>query len=126
MFNRLCTLIAALFIFSCASTKQTSRHSSGLFSQSTLTEQEISGFSGAPGSTTAYEVIRTLRPHFFYARGCKSEPAVFLNGVRMAGEQKLDRIAAATIALVRYYSPLEAELRFGPGNTCGVIAMTTK
>lgn len=91
--------------------------------------QEIADSFGALGSSTAYDVINKLRPLFLYGRGCKSpaeEPVVFLNGVRMMGEQKLARIAAITIALVEYYPPLEAQTRFGSGNPCGVIAITTR
>lgn len=129
MSNKLFTLIAALFVFSCAAARQANHYSSSLFSRNVLTAQEISDSFGAFGSSTAYDVITKLRPQFLYGRGCKSraeESAVFFNGVRMVGEQKLARIAAMTIALVEYYPPLEAQTRFGSGNPCGVIAITTR
>ena len=128
MSNKLFTLIAALFIFSCAA-RQANHYSSSALFRNTLTAQEISDSFSALGSSTAYDVITKLRPMFLYGRGCKSpveEPVVFLNGVRMVGEQKLARIAAMTIALIEYYPPLEAETRYGAGNPCGVIAVTTK
>ncbi len=128
MWNKFFTLIAALLFFSCAA-RQANHYSSSSFSRNILTAQEIADSFGAFGSSTAYDVISKLRPGILYGRGCKSpmeEPVVFLNGVRMIGEQKLARIAAATIALVEYHSPLEAQTRFGSGNPCGVIAITTK
>ena len=128
MSNKLFTLIAALFIFSCAA-RQANHYSSSSLPRNILTAQEIVDSFGTLGSSSAYDVINKLRPLFLYGRGCKSpaeEPAVFLNGVRMVGEQKLERIAAMTIALVEYYPSLEAQMRFGAGNPCGVIAITTR
>jgi hypothetical protein len=102
MSNKLFTLIAALLVFSCAA-RQANHYSSSSLSRNILTAPEIADSFGAFGSSTAYDVITKLRPQFLYRRGCKSlteEPAVFLNGVRMVGEQKLARIAAMTIALL--------------------------
>ncbi len=128
MSNKLFTLVAALLVFSCAA-RQANHYSSSSLSRNILTAQEIADSFGARGSSSAYDIISKLRPWFLYSRGCKSpaeEPAVFLNGIRMVGERKLERITAMTIALVEYYPPLEAQMRFGAGNSCGVIAITTR
>ncbi|HEU4995641.1 MAG TPA: hypothetical protein VFT29_12525 [Gemmatimonadaceae bacterium] len=51
---------------------------------------------------------------------------VYLDGIRMGGLGELKRIPAQGIHSIRHYTGTEAQTRFGPGHSDGVIAVSTR
>jgi len=114
-----------------------------------ITQKEIDRY-GAGG--TAYDLISKLRPNFLSSRGQTSiyggtSPVqgelaptsgsgqgprgeyyanVYVDGANYGQISSLRNIEAALIGEIRFYSGPEAERKFGPGNSPGVIAITTR
>jgi|GEM_PF-713006 len=84
--------------------------------------------------TTAYELIRKLRPQFLQGRGklslLLSEPValprIYLDDQYYGDASTLRGILAETIESVRFYSAAEAQYKYGHDNAAGVIAVATK
>ncbi len=53
-------------------------------------------------------------------------PNVFLDGVNYGDVSSLRNLQANQLGEIRLYQPSEAERKFGPGNSAGVIAITTR
>lgn len=84
--------------------------------------------------TTAYDLIRKLRPQFLMARGklslLLSEPAalprIYVDDQYYGDASTLRGIFAEAIESVRFYSAAAAQYKYGHDNAAGVIALATK
>lgn len=97
-----------------------------------ITQEEI---QKAPGASTAYDVVRLLRPQFLYRRGVQSirEPVnpsagilVYVDGARAGGVDELKSIPADQVEEIRWINARDATTRYGTDHGYGVIAVTTK
>jgi len=83
------------------------------------------------GGTSLYDALRTLRPRWFQQRAPRFDPreaegpVVYVDGRRFGGMTSLGAILIKTVVTVRYYSPSEAQGRFGPGHLQGAIDVTS-
>ncbi len=95
-----------------------------------ITEDEVV----ASLATTAYELIRNLRPAFLSYRGetsfdrrtSRPYPNVYVDDQVFGTVSILASIPASDISTVRLYRSSEAVTRFGTGNAGGVIAIVTR
>jgi len=95
-----------------------------------ITEDEVL----ASLATTAYELIRTLRPSFLSYRGetsfdrrtSRPYPNVYVDDQVFGTITILQSIPVSDVATVRLYRSSEAVTKFGTGNAGGVIAIVTK
>ena len=92
-----------------------------------------------PAATTAYDVIRLLRPWMLVSRSLRDLDAtagarhqssqhdveVYLDGTYIGGVDELKSIPRASVAKVRWLSPIEAAARYGPGHAGSAIAVST-
>lgn len=97
---------------------------------------------------TAYDAIQKLRPAMLRQRQVASaigqggvslgaparsgsavtsgEVVVYADGTRLGPLENLRQIAASSVATLRYYSPSEAQLKWGSGHQGGAIEVITK
>jgi hypothetical protein len=95
-----------------------------------ITEDEVV----ASLATTAYEVIRSLRPNFLSYRGetsfdrrtSRPYPNVYVDDQVFGTVTILQSIPASDVSSIRLYRSAEAVTRFGTGNAGGVIAIVTR
>lgn len=94
-----------------------------------ITAQEI----GDLNVSTAYDVVRQLRPEFLRSRGTSSVrqsggdfAIVYINGMRAGGLDQLNGIRATDVDTIRYISAADATTRWGTGHAGGVIEVTVK
>ena len=89
--------------------------------------------------TTAYELVRGLRPAMLTARGAtravqsaattwRAAPGikVYLDGMPYGGVESLAMISARDVRDVQWLSAVDATTRFGTGNMAGAIVVTTR
>ena len=95
-----------------------------------ITEDEVV----ASLATTAYELIRSLRPNFLTYRGetsfdkrtSRPYPNVYVDDQVFGSISILQSIPASDVSSIRLYRSAEAVTKFGTGNAGGVIAISTK
>ena len=95
-----------------------------------ITEEEIV----ASFATTAYEVIRSLRPSFLSYRGetsfdrrtSRPYPNVYVDDQVFGTITILQSIPASDVSSIRLYRSAEAVTKFGTGNAGGVISIVTR
>ena len=95
-----------------------------------ITEDEVIASAG----TTAYEVIRNLRPNFLSYRGetsldrrtSRPYPNVYVDDQVFGPISILQSIPASDVSSIRLYRSWEAMTKFGTGNAGGVIAIITR
>ena len=82
---------------------------------------------------TLYDAVQQLRPAWILrTRQNPGLPAptnviIYMDGARYgAGIDGLRTLALSAIATARYFSPLEATARFGPGHPLGAIEVITQ
>lgn len=83
------------------------------------------------GDQYLYDVVQRLRPDWLREHGATSiasgvgsapDPVhVYVGIVRLGGPEVLTRLETAAATSLKYYTPAEAQSRFGPGNVNGVI-----
>lgn len=93
---------------------------------SVITRDQIA----AANQMTALEVVRTERPHWLRHRGSTSFSSetpikVYIDGVPAGGPEMLSEVATINIEEIRYYSPREAQFKFGTGHVQGAIEVVT-
>ncbi|HKJ92396.1 MAG TPA: hypothetical protein VJ957_04465, partial [Longimicrobiales bacterium] len=97
-----------------------------------ITQDEI---QTVPASSTAYDVVRLLRPQFLYRRGVQSirdpvDPSagilVYVDGVRVGGVDELKSIPSDQVQQIDRLNARDATTKYGTGHGYGVIAVTTK
>lgn len=100
--------------------------------QDVITQEEI---QKTPGASTAYDVVRLLRPQFLYRRGVQSirqpvDPSsgilVYVDGSRAGGVDELKSIPSDQVEEIRWINARDATTRYGTDHGYGVIAVTTK
>jgi hypothetical protein len=105
-------------------------HHNWLLLRSVTSSLGDGGAGRAPADTT-----RGARPQTIDQRpidegrsppGMNSGIQVYLDDVRVGGVQELRRIPANTVHLIRRYTGVEAQTRFGVGHSNGVIAVSTQ
>jgi len=95
-----------------------------------ITEDEVV----ASLATTAYELIRNLRPNFLTYRGetsfdrrtSRPYPNVYVDDQAFGAISILNSIPASDVSSIRLYRSWEAMTKFGTGNAGGVIAISTR
>jgi hypothetical protein len=97
--------------------------------RSVLTQAELR----ASTDQYLYDVIQRLRPDWLRTHGVTSiataragngdpDPVrVYVGMVRVGGPEYLTRFATAQAESLKFFSPAQAQLRFGTGNTNGAI-----
>jgi hypothetical protein len=85
-----------------------------------ITAQEIAAASGS----SAYDVVRQLRPAWFVTRG-GNEPVAYVDGVRYGTLDDLRNVAVDTIREIRWIDSRDATTRYGTGHQGGVIEVIT-
>ncbi|SRR5258706_15481216 len=83
-------------------------------------------------SQTLYDAVRALRPAWLMRRGPttlmpQNEGAliVYVDGHRFGTAESLRQFVPTGVNSVRYFSPTDAEARFGPGHLHGAIEVIT-
>ena len=118
-------ILAALF--ACASPRLAPRQGPD---PQLITEEEVV----ASLATTAYEVIRSLRPNFLSYRGetsfdrrtSRPYPNVYVDDQVFGTVSILASIPASDVSSIRLYRSAEAVTKFGTGNAGGVISIVTR
>jgi hypothetical protein len=102
-----------------------------------ITAEEIAKSS----ASNAYDLIKTLRPQWFRARGIStgmpdpsgggvSDPGggiiVYVDGSRVGGVDELENYGAERIEEMRFLNSSDATTKYGTGHTQGAIEVTTK
>ena len=95
-----------------------------------ITEDEVVASLG----TTAYEVIRSLRPSFLSYRGetsfnkntSRPFPNVYVDDQPFGAVSILHSIPASDVSSIRLYRSGGATTKYGNGNLGGVIAIVTR
>ena len=113
-------------MLACSATKGTSGKKS--YSRDLITHEEIQG-KMAP---SAYELIRSLRPHWLRSRGAKSlkyeakasYPTVYVNDSHYGDLNSLSGIAIRNISAIQYLNSGDATTRFGLDHAGGAILIT--
>jgi len=118
-----------LILVGCASSKASpSRDAAPSRDVDLLTPNELSSVTGS----TVYDAVRQLRPEWIL----RSHPnpvlpnqtnlMLYVDGTRYgAGIDGLQLITIRAAHSVRYFSPANAEARFGPGHLLGAIEVLT-
>jgi hypothetical protein len=93
-----------------------------------ITAEEI---AGKPGQSL-YDVVRALRPAWMMRSRPtalmpqnEGELVVYVDGTRYGNIESLRQFVPTAVQAVRYYSPSDAEARFGPGHLHGAIEVIT-
>jgi hypothetical protein len=97
--------------------------------QNLVTADEISAYGG----TNLYNIIRALRPTWFRIQPTHitgttvaGDPVtLYVDGRRIGTASQLVDVPLNVVASVKFYSPSEAQGRFGLGNLSGAIEVTT-
>ena len=95
-----------------------------------ITEEEVD----ASVATTAFELIKNLRPSFLTYRGetsfdrrtSRPFPNVYVDDQVFGPISILQSIPASDVSSIRLYRSAEAVTKFGTGNAGGVIAISTR
>jgi hypothetical protein len=75
-----------------------------------------------------YDIVQRLRPEWLRARGASSitnadgdQVQVYVGQVRLGGPGVLERLETSAATSLKYYTPAQAQQRFGPGHPNGAI-----
>jgi hypothetical protein len=91
-----------------------------------ITQEEIE----AAHQPDLFDVVRALRPMWLrqysatVQNGQETGVSVYVDNQRIGGLEALRDMTSTTATALRYYSPSEAQSRFGLGNLQGVIEVT--
>jgi len=127
MHVRIGVCLLALFLGACASTGG-ARPPAGASHRdpNVITSDELATVH----ERNTYELVQVLRPGMLTKRGATSIATgdvgimVFLDNQRFGDVNSLRQLPTAGIREIRYLSPGEAQARWGPGYTAGVIAIS--
>ncbi|HWP38666.1 MAG TPA: hypothetical protein VNL18_14055 [Gemmatimonadales bacterium] len=86
-----------------------------------ITAEEIAAASGS----SAYDVVRQLRPAWLVTRGGNAEPVAYVDGTRYGSLEDLRNVAVDTIREIRWMDSRDATTRYGTGHQAGVIEVMT-
>lgn len=87
-----------------------------------ITDEQIR----ATNHSTAYDVVRSLRPNWLHTRGPDSftnpgQIQVYLNDMRLGGVEQLRSLPTSGIAFIQWYDGISAAGRWGLDHGNGVI-----
>jgi hypothetical protein len=112
----------------CASTGQRAGTSSGR-DESVITAEELRTSS----ALNVLELIRSRRPRWLernYSAVMRPERvttvAVFLDNQLFGGPEALSQLPVSSAQEIRYFTPSDAQMRFGPGYLNGVIQVISR
>jgi len=93
-----------------------------------ITPEEIA----AKPAQNLYDVVRALRPAWLMRNRPtalmpqnEGELIVYVDGTRYGNIETLRQFVPNAVQTIRYYSPSDAEARFGPGHLHGAIEVIT-
>lgn len=117
-------LALAASVSSCASSGGTAR---GTSTRAVITAEE----AAATNQTTAFDVVRVLRPSWLQKRGVQSvrvtgDVVVYVDGMHMGGPQALRQVHVNAIREIRHFDASSATQRWGTGHGFGAIAVSTR
>lgn len=130
-----CRIALVLFLFlaltACgASERSTTNDSTAGASSNRIVVSEL---SSPVGGMTAYDLVNQYKPQWLQKQGAHSiqnepEIKVYVDNARSAtgSISALKRINALNVASIEYFSPNEAQFRFGMGNSVGAIMVHMK
>ena len=128
MWRRVSCVLAALSITACAAATSSSTRSFSTTGREVITAAEIV----ASQVTDVYQAVTQLRPEFLRRHAASSIPMiaaptveVYLDDLPLGGADSLRQIPLDRVRLIRYLSPVEADLRWGGNHVAGVILVTT-
>lgn len=116
---------AVVLLSSCAShVARRSALSPLTATSSVVSQSQITATRGV----TAYDAIHRLRPTALNLGGLQTrDPTVYLDGMKLGGAAELFWISAASLAQIRFLSPVEAEAFYGPVQRGGgAIVLTSR
>jgi len=128
MWRRVSFALAALSMTACAAATSSSPRSFSASGRDVITAAEIV----ASRVTDVYQAVTQLRPEFLRRHGATAVPLiaspmvdVYLDELPLGGAESLRSIPLDRVRLIRYISPVEADLRWGGSHSAGVILVTT-
>ena len=128
MWRRASLVLVGLSLTACAAATQTSRRPAFVVAgRDVITAAEIV----AARVTDAYQAVLELRPEFLRRRGAsipsyaRKPVVVYLDEMPWGTAESLRHIPLERVRLIRYISPMEADLRWGTGHSSGAILVTT-
>lgn len=93
-----------------------------------ITAEELA----AKPAQTLYDAVRSLRPAWMMRNRTttlmpqnEGQLIVYVDGTRYGSIESLRQFVPSVALSVRYYSPSDAEARFGPGHLNGAIEVVT-
>lgn len=120
------TISSALALFACSTTKETSAQKTPS-SRDYISAEEIK----TSAATDAYDLIKSLRPHWLQGRGAKSikyaeaaYPVVYVNDSRHGTIESLHSISVHNITEIRFLGSGEASNRLGLNHPSGAILIS--
>jgi len=121
--------VCALILTACSTATREPRDPAPSHDADLLVAEELSGANGA----TVYDAVRQLRPAWIMrsrptavVQRNQAQLIVYVDGIRYAaGIESLRMFPIRSVASVRYFSPGNAEARFGPGHLLGAIEVIT-
>lgn len=124
--RRTAVILIAILIAGCAGRSSGERP---VRDRNLITAEEIAEIN----VSTAYEVVRQLRPEYLRSRGVTSirdssaeQPVVYVSGMRLGGLDQLNAIPATDVESIRYISATDATTRWGTNHTGGVIDVAVR
>jgi hypothetical protein len=120
--------LAAAAVTSAAACGGGARHPGAVvrYQDDVITAEEIERTS----AENVLVLVHSRRPGWLRGRGSTSilaegELIAYLDGTRLGGAQELRLVTTDGIAMVRYYDPSSATIRFGTGHQHGVIQVVS-
>ena len=126
------TLVAAGLAGACAhyaTAREDPRPVAATHDRSVLTRDDLR----ASSDQYLYDLVQRLRPEWLYTHGSTSigggvggnvdpDPVrVYVGMVRLGGPEVLTRLPTAQADSLKYFTPAQAQQRFGPGHLNGAI-----
>jgi hypothetical protein len=131
MFRRAFAPLLGLSLLACVASTNTVSSSDNRYladGSDVITAAEIV----AARVTDAYQAVSQLRPHFLRRRSTRAlvsninpAVAVYVDDLPYGGVESLRQIPLDRVRLIRYISPMTAEVRFGGSHPSGAILVTT-
>lgn len=125
----LCALASSVVVATACSSSTSSASGSTRSSPNVITADEISKASVQNAFEAVYKLRPTMlgRPTMASANAqSRGEIVVYIDNTRYGPVDNLRQIPASSIALVRYFSASESQMKWGSGHPSGVIEVVTK
>ena len=87
--------------------------------------------AAATNQTSAFDVVRALRPTWLQKRGVQSvrvtgDVVVYVDGMHMGGPAALRQVHVSAIREIRHFDASSATQRWGTGHGFGAIEVSTR